>query len=99
MFAKSLKIGGLALILLSVVPLAPAVASGSVGGGASSGMKLGQSVYARKIACKSCKFPGGLKGEDQVSSALSMIDNGQIVLSAAKAKAVKDYINKRFKGN
>jgi hypothetical protein len=34
-----------------------------------------------------------------VRSALGMIDNGQIALSATEAKAVKDYINKRFKGN
>lgn len=99
MIAKSLKIGGAALVLLSVLPAAPALASGSMGGGANSGMKLGQSVYARKIACKSCKFPGGLKGQDQVRSAISMIDNGQIALSAAEAKSVKDYISKRFKGN
>jgi hypothetical protein len=99
MIAKSLKILSAALALASLAPTNPAFASGSMGGGANSGMKLGQSVYARKIACKSCKFPGGLKGQDQVRSALSMIDNGQIALSAAEAKAVKDYITKRFKGN
>jgi hypothetical protein len=99
MIAKPVKIGAITLALLSVMPLAPALASGSVGGGASSGMKLGQSVYARKISCKSCKFPGGLKGREQVTSAVSMIDSGQIALSAAESKAVKDYISKRFKGN
>jgi hypothetical protein len=99
MIAKSVKILSTALALASLAPIAPAIASGSMGGGTNSGMKLGQSVYARKIACKSCKFPGGLKGQDQVRSAISMIDNGQIALSAAEAKAVKDYINKRFKGN
>jgi hypothetical protein len=99
MIAKLMKTGSIALLLLSLTPTAPAFASGSMGGGASSGMKLGQSVYARKIACKSCKFPGGLKGQDQVRSALSMIDNGQIALSATESKAVRDYINKRFKGN
>jgi hypothetical protein len=99
MIAKSLKILSVALALASLAPTTPAFASGSMGGGANSGMKLGQSVYARKIACKSCKFPGGLKGQDQVRSALSMIDNGQVALSAAEAKAVKDYITKRFKGN
>ncbi len=99
MIANTLKLGGVALALLSITPLAPAIASGSIGSSASSGMKLGQSVYARKIACKSCKFPGGLKGQEQVTSAIAMIDNGQIALSAAESKAVKDYISKRFKGN
>jgi hypothetical protein len=99
MIAKSVKVMGAALALASLASISPAVASGSMGGGASSGMKLGQSVYARKIACKSCKFPGGLKGQDQVRSALGMIDNGQIAMSSAEAKALKDYINKRFKGN
>jgi hypothetical protein len=99
MIANTLKLGGAVLALLSLTPLAPAIASGSMGGGASSGMKLGQSTYARKISCKSCKFPGGLKGQEQVNSAIAMIDNGQIALSAAERKAVKDYISKRFKGN
>jgi hypothetical protein len=99
MIAKALKVGAVTVALLSIMPIAPAIASGSMGGGASSGMKLGQSVYARKISCKSCKFPGGLKGAEQVSSALAMIDNGQIMLSAAERNAVKDYISKRFKGN
>lgn len=97
MIANTLKMGGIALALLTITPIAPAMASGSMGSGASSGMKLGQSVYARKISCKSCKFPGGLKGADQVRSALNMIDNGQIVMSTAERQAVKDYINKRFK--
>jgi hypothetical protein len=98
MIANTLKIGSIALALLTITTTTPATASGSMGSGASSGMKLGQSVYARKISCKSCKFPGGLKA-NQVRSAIDMIDNGQISLSAAEAKAVKDYINKRFKGN
>jgi hypothetical protein len=97
MIAKALKVGAVALALLSIMPIAPAMASGSMGSGASSGMKLGQSVYARKISCKSCKFPGGLKGADQVRSALTMIDNGQITMSTAERQAVKNYINKRFK--
>lgn len=99
MIATAVKIGAVAVALLSIMPITPVLASGSVGSGASSGMKLGQSVYARKISCKSCKFRGGLKGREQVSSALAMIDNGQIALSAAESKAVKDYISKRFKGN
>lgn len=99
MIAKALKVGAVTVALLSIMPIAPAIASGSMGSGASSGMKLGQSVYARKISCKNCKFPGGLKGQEQVTSALTMIDNGQIALSAAELKAVKDYITKRFKGN
>lgn len=99
MIIKALKVGAVTIALLSIMPIAPAIASGSMGSGASSGMKLGQSVYARKISCKSCKFPGGLKGQEQVTSALAMIDNGQIVLSATERTAVKDYISKRFKGN
>jgi hypothetical protein len=99
MIAKSVRIGAVAVALLSTMPISPVLASGSMGSGASSGMKLGQSVYARKIACKSCKFPGGLKSKEQVFSALAMIDNGQIALSGAESKAVKEYINKRFKGN
>jgi hypothetical protein len=99
MIANSLKLLSASIALLSITPLTPAFASGSMGSGASGGMKMGQSVYARKISCKSCKFPGGLKGRDQVSSAIAMIDNGQIALSAAEGKAVKDYISKRFKGN
>ncbi len=99
MVVNTLKIGCAVLALLSITPLAPAIASGSMGSGASSGMKLGQSTYARKISCKSCKFPGGLKNQEQVASAVAMIDNGQIALSAAERKAVKEYISKRFKGN
>lgn len=98
MIAKHVKTASVTVALLSLVPIAPVLASGSMGGGASSGMKMGQSVYARKIACKSCKYPGGVKA-GQARSAIDMIDNGQISLSAAEAKAAKDYITKRFKGN
>jgi hypothetical protein len=99
MLADSLKRGGLALALLGLAPLTAAHASGSMGGGASSGMKLGQSVYMRKIVCKKCKFAGGLKGQEQVSSAQAMIEGGQIALSGPERVAVQDYIAKRFKAN
>jgi hypothetical protein len=97
--AKSMEITGASLVPVSLISTAPTLASGFMGDGVNSGMKLGQSVYGRKIACKSCKFPGGLKGQDQVRSAINMIDNGQTALSAAEAKAAKHYINKRFTGN
>jgi hypothetical protein len=99
MITNMMKITSATLALVTLAAAGPVFASGSMGSSANTGMKLGQSVYARKIACKSCKFPGGLKGQGQVSSAISMIDNNQIMLSAAEAKAVKDYISKRFKGN
>jgi hypothetical protein len=99
MIAKFAKTTSITLVLLSLVPVIPSMASGSMGTGASSGMKMGQSVYARKISCKNCKFPGGLKNAEQVNSALSMIDAGQIVLTAAESQAVKSYITKRFKAN
>jgi hypothetical protein len=99
MFTNMIKITSATLALVTLAAAGPVFASGSMGSSANSGMKLGQSVYARKIACKACKFPGGLKGQDQVRSAISMIDNNQIMLSAGEAKAVKDYISKRFKGN
>jgi hypothetical protein len=99
MIAKSVKIIGAALAFASLAPVTSAFASGSIGGGANNGMKQGQSVYARKIACKSCKFPGGIKSQEQARSAISMIDNGQIAMTASEAKAAKDYIAKRFKGN
>ncbi len=85
--------------LVTAAPLASVQASGSIGGGgAQSAMRLGQSVYARKIACKNCKFPGGLRGDAQVMSAVAMIDSGQIALSAPEKRAVTSFINKRFKG-
>lgn len=99
MISKQIKLGSVALTLLALAALSPAHASGSMGSGASGGMKLGQAVYGRKIACKKCRFPGGLKGQEQVSSAVAMIEGGQIALSAAERAAVQDYISKRFKAN
>lgn len=87
-----------ATALVAVAPLASVHASGSIGGGAQSGMRLGQSVYARKIACNSCKFPGGLRDDAQVMSAKAMIESGEIMLSATEKRAVVAFINKRFKG-
>jgi hypothetical protein len=97
MIAKRTKILSAVLVLILLAPANSAFASGSMGIGASGGMKLGQSVYIRKIVCKSCKFPSGLKDKDQISSALSMIDNGQIMLSELETDAVKNYIS-RLKG-
>lgn len=94
----SIMAGIAALVAASLLPASAAFASGSVGGGASAS-RLGQTVYARKISCSGCPFAGGLKTPEQVRSATQMIDSGQIVMSDAERRAVKEYIVKRFKGN
>lgn len=85
---------------LTIAPLSVALASGTIGGGnsAQNSARMGQSVYARKIACKSCMFPGGLTTMDSVKSAMMKIENGEIALSASERAAVTSYINRRFKG-
>lgn len=95
-FAK--RVGIITVVVASLMPASAAFASGSVGGGTSAS-RLGQSVYARKISCSSCPFPGGLKTSDQVQNAAQMIDSGRIAMSDAERRAVKEYIAKRFKGN
>jgi hypothetical protein len=94
MIANITKIITTTLVLIALAPTTSALASGSMGGGAMNGMKLGQSVYARKIVCKSCKFPEGLKSQEQKSSALSMIDAGEISLSELESTVVKNYISR-----
>ncbi len=87
-------------LALTASPMAGALASGTIGGGnsAQNSARMGQSVYARKIACKSCMFPGGLTTMDSVKSAMMKIENGEIALSASERTAVTSYINRRFKG-
>ncbi len=86
-------------IALAAAPMTGALASGTVGGGnsAQNSARMGQSVYARKIVCKSCMFAGGLSTKESVKSAVMKIENGEIALSAAERAAVTTYINRRFK--
>lgn len=87
-------------LALTALPITGALASGTIGGGnsAQNSARMGQSVYARKIACKRCMFPGGLTTMDSVTSAMTKIENGEIALSASERAAVTSYINRRFKG-
>lgn len=87
-------------LALTAMPVTGALASGTIGGGnsAQNSARMGQSVYARKIACRSCMFPGGLTSMDSVKSAMMKIENGEIALSAGERAAVTSYINRRFKG-
>jgi len=87
-------------LALTAMPMTSALASGTIGGGnsAQNSARMGQSVYARKIACRSCMFPGGLTTMDSVKSAMMKIENGEIALSASERAAVTSYINRRFKG-
>lgn len=87
-------------LALTAVPVTGVLASGTIGGGnsAQNSARMGQSVYARKIACRSCMFPGGLTTMDSVKSAMMKIENGEIALSASERAAVTSYINRRFKG-
>lgn len=98
-FKKKMAINLLGLAL-AVAPISGALASGTIGGGnsAQNSARLGQSVYARKIACKSCMFPGGLTSMESVKSALMKIESGAIALTANERAAVISYINRRFKG-
>jgi hypothetical protein len=83
------------------MPVLDAWASGSVGAAASppNPYRNGQMVYARKVACKTCAFPGGLKDMESVKRALQQIQGGELGLSPEERSAVTDYINRRFKGN
>ena len=76
-------------------------ASGTVSapGAAPNPYQAGQAVYARKVACKTCAYPGGLKGMDSVQEALQKIESGALSLTAEERTAVTAYINRRFKGN
>jgi hypothetical protein len=87
-------------LALAASPITGAMASGTIGGGnsAQNSARLGQSVYARKIACRSCMFPGGLTTMESVKSATMKIESGEIALSASERTAVTSYINRRFKG-
>lgn len=98
-FKKKMEMSLLGLAL-TVAPLSVALASGTIGGGnsAQNSARMGQSVYARKIACKRCMFPGGLTTMDSITSAMTKIENGEIALSASERAAVTSYINRRFKG-
>ncbi len=90
----------LAFVILSSATFAlasPALASGSMGGGAQSG-QLGQKVYMQKVACSGCPFAGGIKTSDQKNMALTKISSGEIKMNASEMKAVKMFINRRFKG-
>jgi len=86
-------------LALAAVPTTGALASGTIGGGnsAQNAARMGQSVYARKIVCKSCMFAGGLTTTESVKSAIMKIENGEIALSADERAAVTSYINRRFK--
>lgn len=95
---KLIKFGIIAAATAALVPASSAFASGSISGGASAS-RLGQSVYASKIACSSCPYPGGPKTAEQAREMQAMIDNGKIALSKAERRAVQDYVAKRFKGN
>lgn len=89
-----LLLGGIALAISAG---SPAFASGSMGGGAQSSAQYGQSVYMRKVACKSCAFPGGVGNGDQAAMALAKIESGEIALSMREKRAVVDFINRRFR--
>jgi hypothetical protein len=89
-----LMLGGLAL---ATSLGAPAFASGSMGGGANSTAQFGQSVYMRKVACKNCAFPGGIRNADQATMALAKIESGEIALSDREKRAVTEFINRRFR--
>ena len=84
-------------ITLAMAAGSPAIASGSMGSGAQSAAQHGQSVYMRKIACKSCAFPGGISNADQAAMALAKIESGEIALSMRDKRAVVDFINRRFR--
>ncbi|MCJ2185812.1 hypothetical protein [Novosphingobium beihaiensis] len=89
---------GVASAALFALPVSMAHASGSIGGGANQNpLRVGQGIYVKKIACKSCAYPGGLKSPQAVSEALGKISSGAIALSDSERKAVTAYINKRFK--
>lgn len=94
-------LGSLALTatIILATPVSTAFASGTIGGSAAApnnAQRLGQAVYTRAIACRTCPFPGGLTNKDKVAQAVAQIQSGQIALSAAEKAAVLAYINRRF---
>ena len=93
--------GAVALSLASIVaaPVSTAFASGTIGGSGAApnnAQRLGQAVYTRSIACRTCAFPGGLTNKNMVAQAVAKIQSGEIALSAADKTAVLAYINRRF---
>jgi hypothetical protein len=91
---------GLLGLALTAMPMSGTLASGTIGGGNSvqNSARMGQSVYSRKIACRSCMFPGGLTSAETARAALMKIESGEIMLSTSERSAVTDYINRRFLG-
>ena len=83
----------LAAIGAAAFPVA-ADASGTIGGGQNA-LKLGQKVYAKKIACADCPYPDGLDASN-LAEAVSRIESGAIELRGKERKAVLMFIERRF---
>lgn len=76
----------------------PAFASGTVSGaGGADAYARGKAVFARKLTCESCPFATGIETADLAQSALKRIESGEFGLDDGERKAVRAFIERRFR--
>lgn len=97
--SRLMSVVALSLASILAGPVSSAFASGTIGGSSAApnnAQRLGQAVYTRSIACRTCAFPGGLTNKTLVAQAIAKIQSGEIALSATDKTAVLAYIQRRF---
>ncbi len=86
------------LIAGTLVAASPAFASGTVSGaGGADAYARGKAVFARKVTCADCPLASGVETPEAAKSALARIDAGEFGLDDGERKAVKEFMNRRFK--
>lgn len=75
-----------------------ALASGTVSGaGGADAYARGKAVFARKVTCAECPLSVGVETPEAAKAALARIDAGEFGLDDGERKAVKEFMNRRFK--
>lgn len=92
---KTLILTALVVPLMSVNP---AFASGTVSGaGGADAYARGKAVFSRKVTCETCPLASGVETPEAAKAALARVDSGDFGLDEGERKAVKEFLNRRFK--
>ena len=92
---KSVLLAAMAASLMSVDP---AYASGTVSGaGGADAYARGKAVFSRKVTCETCPLASGVETPEAAKAALARVDSGDFGLDEGERKAVKEFLNRRFK--
>lgn len=100
------------LVLTAILSAAPALASGTSGGGyrgdigafpspplydpAAEAYSRGKAMVSRRITCKKCAYPEGVKDMPTAQKVAASVRAGEFALKPADREQVLYYLSRRF---